>query len=279
MTTDEINENRRADNIKAVVYMAILLIIALLIFMSCNTNDGEDYTDEGTVYSDFAIMQPKNDGTVEFIGSEETYVCGFESSVIPTTQKHFVLINFMVEEDISTATQDIYRIVLIGEPEILDRAVESAATESQLDSVKKDPVIEFSPIKMVGEQYLMCACNYDMSLLAQGGKAHYFTLCYAKDKGYVHSSDDMEPDTLKLELRHNANGDNATTTTSEMMYDYKGLQISSYYMGFDVSGILEEIRQEMKEYNKDIYIDVKYLQKSETTNDEQEAHSGLMLQD
>jgi hypothetical protein len=277
MTTGEINENRGADNIKAIVYIAILLIIALLIFMSCSTNDGEDFSDEGTVCTDFAIMQPKSDGTVEFIGSDEKYVCDFTGSVMPAAQKHFVLINFMVEENISTSTQDIYKIVLIGEPQILDRAVESAATESQLDSVKNDPVIEFSPIKLVGEQYLLCVCNYDMTLLTQGGKAHYFTLCYLNDNGYIHSNDDMEPDTLKLELRHNANGDIATTTTLEMMYDYTDLQIPSYYMGFDVSGILNGIGPEMKKYNKDIYIDVKYLQKSETTNYEQDAHSGIML--
>lgn len=242
------------------------LLLMVFTFSSCLNNDDND-----GVYTDFVSITSVTGGGSYFVGSGgEIYTPAI--AYVNDKGIKAAFIQFKITKDESTSTQKKYTINLLSGPISLDRTVNAASTEANLDSLKNDSIIQFKTLGLINDNYLLTIANYYFS----GNTKHYFTLCYVADKGFVASTKASDPDTLKVELRHNANKDVATQVTSQNYFlNYNTPKV--LYQAFDIGTILNSSRQ--KTSKKNIYIDIRaktrYFGESKNT----ESHSGILYTD
>ena len=221
----------------------ILLLGMTLSFMSCSIDNDDGYSDS---YHDIVNIVNSGDSCY-FIGSDgEKYIPVPKYTNMNNIKTAAIV--FRVLSDESTSQSEQFHIKLYQDPVKLDAAVDSAQTFAKLDSVKNDSILGLKPIRLINNQYLIMAINYNIN-----SKPHYFTLCYTEDKGFVKSGSKSISDTLKLVLRHNANNDEASPYTSYYYYNNYN-RISCYYKGFYIGGILNAAYK--KSGKSDIYIDI-----------------------
>ena len=219
-----------------------LLLGMTLLFMSCSIDNDDDYRGG---YHDIVAIVNSGD-SCHFIGSN-----GCDYTLYPkfnnTNNIKVAAIWFKVLKDETTSSQQQFRIELLQNPVKLDATVDTAPTVAKLDSVKNDSILDLKTIYFI-DGYLVMGINYSIAT-----NLHYFTLCYASDKGLVSSGSKSIPDTLKFILRHNANNDAASSYTSEYLYQSTN-KISCYCKGFDIYSIFWNACKQSGKTN--IYIDI-----------------------
>jgi|GEM_PF-3718242 len=214
---------------KSILGGIAFLFAMALSFVSCSI-DNDEGCDYNNSYLDIAAVVTSGDSCY-FIGSGgEKYIPTPKYTNTNNIKSSAIVFRILSDESTSQAKQ--FHIQLYQDPVKLDATVDSAPTVAKLDSVKNDSILDFNPVYYINNQYLVMAINYNIDT-----KLHYFTLCYAADKGFVTSGSKNVPDTLKFTLRHNANNDAASQYTSYYLY-HSANKISCYCKGFDIGSIL-----------------------------------------
>lgn len=227
---------------KKILFNGLLLLTVLFSFTSCLNDDSNSSSDGQLFVDNVAVVSSL--GSYYFVGSGgATYMPVTNSSTATISSLRSAFIQFSVLSSDTTAHR--YNINLQYAGSTLS-GLNSAATTAKLDSVKNDSVISFNAYCVVNDQYLVTSVNYYLSK-----KMHYMTLCNIEDKSFISSGSTSAPDTLRFYLRHNSNGDVASTTRS---YDVCGTYPTLYYFSYDIADILTAAK--MKNNGKNIYIDV-----------------------
>lgn len=229
--------------------LKMMMTLAFATTMTACSIGDDETSNNNSAYLDNVAVVTEN-GTTYFIGSEgEKFIPS--PAFVNSNNIECGFIQFRLLKDMSSTTSGKqYSIQLIYGPTDTKKKMLRAATVSKLDSTKNDSIIGINTMQYINNRYLTLGINY---LISQ--KYHYFTLCYAEDKGYTSSGNTATPDTVKFILRHNDNKDVATTTTSSQYYTYQG-RPDLYFMSYDIASIMNEVRT--KNGGKKIYIDIQF---------------------
>jgi hypothetical protein len=256
------NEKMKKPLRKSVLSICVLA----LAFTATSCLDDSDDT-SNVIYNDVVSVARASADSCYFVGADGVQ---YIPSVRYTNADSIGcgVIGFRILDNASTTSTLRWKVSLVAGPIGLDRPVHEAATAKDWATMKNDSIIEMTTNSVVADKYLILVANYYM-----GTAKHGFTLCYAKDRGFATAKAASIPDTLHFVLRHDANGDMATTKTAyEQSTNFSSLP--NFEMGFDISGILSAARKTNN--GKNIYIDVEAKAKKSGQSGYRTIHSGIL---
>lgn len=246
-------------DLKKLFSKVIVLCVVCFSLLGCSTdNDAQSST-----YLDEVSFSVQGDSCI-FVGSGgEQYI------PVPSYRNKDSIkvgaIRFQILKDESTGKQHRYLVRLMQEPVKLDAFIDGVESRSQLDTIANDGVINVKVCALFeGNYHLLLGIDYPTT-----GKKHGLNLYYIKG-GYIPATGTANMDTLKLVLRHNAQGDRFTKQCSYDMFVNYGM-ISSYYFAYDVTKYATQTNM-----LNPLYVDVEYTA-VDITGTAKVAHAGLKI--